>query len=162
MSKDRFRFQTPVRVRWMECDAQGIVFFGAYANYLEVAQSEYFRNLGFSIYRVAEHGYFDTAVVKLTVEYQAPARVDDMLDLLVRISRIGTSSMTMELEIYRQQGGELLTVMEAVHVGYDASSGRSKPVPDDIRRLIEHFEATGQVLPLEQFPDLAQAALAPS
>ena len=158
MSRELFKFQTPVRVRWMECDAQGIVFFGAYTNYLEVAQSEYFRNLGFSIYRIAERSYFDTAVVKLIVEYKAPARVDDMLDLLVRISRIGNSSMTLELNIYRQEDGELLTVMEAVHAGFDASTGRSKPVPPDIRRLIDHFESTGEVLPLESFPALAKAA----
>ena len=48
----------------MECDAQGIVFNGSYMTYLEVGQAEYFRNLGFSIYRIAERGYFDTAVVK--------------------------------------------------------------------------------------------------
>ena len=45
----------------MESDAQGIVYFGAYMDYLEVAWSEYFRNLGVSIYRVAQKGYFDTA-----------------------------------------------------------------------------------------------------
>ena len=70
MGRSQFKFQTPVRVRWMECDAQGIVFFGAYMNYLEVGLSEYFRNLGFSIYRIAETGFFDTAAVKLTVEYK--------------------------------------------------------------------------------------------
>ena len=64
MPKQDFKFKTPIRVRWMEGDAQGIVFNGAYLGYLEVAQAEYFRNLGFSIYRIATAGYFDTAVVK--------------------------------------------------------------------------------------------------
>ena len=158
MGRSQFKFQTPVRVRWMECDAQGIVFFGAYMNYLEVGLSEYFRNLGFSIYRIAENGFFDTAAVKLTVEYKAPARVDDLLDLCLRVSRVGNTSINFNLEIYLGGTDQLLTTMETVHVGYDAGLGQSKPVPNEIRRLVDHFEATGEALPLEQFPALAQAA----
>ena len=79
MPRGDFKFQTSLRVRWMECDAQGIVFNGAYMGYLEVGQAEYFRNLGFSIYRIAQRDYFDTAVVKTVIEYKAPARVDDLL-----------------------------------------------------------------------------------
>ena len=159
-----FKFHTPLRVRWMECDAQGIVFFGAYMNYLEVAQSEYFRNLGFSIYHLAEKGFFDTAVAKLTVEYKAPARVDDLLDLFMKVSRIGNTSIAFDLEIYLaspgglSESGKLLTTMETVHVGYDATTGETKPVPEEIRRLVDHYESTGQVLPMDQFPTLGQAA----
>ena len=158
MAKSQFKFQTPVRVRWMECDAQGIVFFGAYLNYFEVAQSEYFRNLGFSIYRIAENGFFDTAAVKLTVEYKAPARVDNLLDVCMKVSRIGNASMNFDLEIYLSGTDQLLTTMETVHVGYDAGLGQSKPVPDEIRQMIDHFESTGEALPLDRFPALAQAA----
>ena len=170
MPKVDFKFHTPLRVRWMECDAQGIVFFGAYMNYLEVAESEYFRNLGFSIYHLAEKGFFDTAVVQLNVEYKAPARVDNMLDLYMRVTRLGNTSIAFQSEIYlssptggqsgseQQSNAPLLTTMETVHVGYDGDSGETRPVPDEIRRLVDHYESTGQVLPLEQFPALAQAA----
>ena len=161
MAKQDFKFHTPLRVRWMECDAQGIVFFGAYMNYLEVAESEYFRNLGFSIYRLAEKGFFDTAVVQLNVEYKAPARVDDMLDLFMRVTRIGNTSIAFQLEIYlsrQTQSDQLLTTMETVHAGYDAASGGTRPVPNEIRGLVEHYESTGRVLPLDGFPALAQAA----
>ncbi len=102
MSKQDFKFKTPIRVRHMEGDAQGIVFNGAYLGYLEIAQAEYFRNLGFSIYRIARAGYFDTAVVKTTLEFKAPARVDQMLDLHARVVAIGTTSLTLEVEIYPQ------------------------------------------------------------
>ena len=53
MSIDEYRFTYKIRVRWMECDAQGIAFNGSYLGYLEIAQAEYFRNLGFSIYKIA-------------------------------------------------------------------------------------------------------------
>jgi acyl-CoA thioester hydrolase len=159
MGKTDFKFHTPVRVRWMECDAQGIVFNGAYLGYLEIGQAEYFRHLGFSIYKIAQRGYFDSAVVKATLEFKAPARVDDLLDLYVRVSRIGNTSLTLESAIYPQESDRLLTTMEAVYVGFHPQSGSTRPVPDEIRELVTHFEATGEVLPLDRFPGLAAAAL---
>ncbi len=158
MPKKDFKFRTPVRVRWMEGDAQGIVFNGAYLGYLEIAQAEYFRNLGFSIYRIARAGYFDSAVVKTTLEFKAPARVDQMLDLYARVAAIGTTSLTLEVEIYPQDSEQLLTTIHAVYVGYIPQTGETRPVPAEIRALVDHFEATGQVLPLTDFPELARAA----
>ena len=159
MPKQDFRFHTNVRVRWMECDAQGIVFNGAYMGYLEIAQAEYFRNLGFSIYRIAQRGYFDSAVVKATLEFKAPARVDEVLELRSRVSRIGNTSLTLDVEIYAHGSDRLLTVMQAVYVGFYPESGTTRPVPDDIRSLVNHYETTGEVTPIEQFPALAEAAL---
>ena len=158
MAKAGFRFNTVVRVRWMECDAQGIVFNGAYLGYLEVAQAEYFRNLGFSIYRIAQRGYFDSAVVKTTLEFKAPARVDDVLELHTRVARIGNTSLALEVEIYRQDSDQLLSSIEAIYVGFHADTLQTRPVPDAIRTLVDDFEATGETLPLEGFPELHAAA----
>ncbi len=158
MPKADFRFSTPVRVRWMECDAQGIVFNGAYMGYLEIAQAEYFRNLGFSIYRLAQNGYFDSAVVKADLQFKVPARVDEMLELFARVARIGNTSITLLVEIYSVGTEKLLTTMEAVYVGFYADSGTTRRVPDAIRSLVDHFEATGEVLGLDEFPELAAAA----
>ena len=52
----------------------------------------------------------------------------------------------------------LLTTIQSVYVGYHADSGNTRPVPDEMRELINHFEQTGKVLPLNRFPDLAEAA----
>ena len=158
MTADEFRFCCQIRVRWAECDAQGIVFNGAYLGYLEIAQAEYFRNLGCSIYRIARNGYFDSAVVKADLEFKAPARVDEVLTLFARVSRIGNTSLTLKVEIYPENGDRLLTNMEAVYVGFHADNGTTRPVPDDIRSLINYFEETGEVLSMEGFPELAEAA----
>ena len=157
MNTSDFRFSTPLRVRWAECDAQGIAFYGAYMGFLEIAQSEYFRNLGYSIYRIAQQGYFDTVVAKATLEYKASARVDDMLDLYTRVSHLGVTSMVMDSEIFRQEPRELLFQSQVVYVGFDIAQGGKKPVPRDIRAVIEEYEATGRVLPMDQLPDLARA-----
>jgi len=157
MAKSDFRFITPVRVRWMECDAQGIVYNGAYLGYLEIGQAEYYRNLGFAIYIIPQSGYFDFAVVKSTQEFKAPAKVDEIIELHVRVSNIGNTSLTLNLEIYPDGSDRLLTSIETVYVGYDAATESSRPVPDAIRQLVTHFEETGEVLPIDQFPELAKA-----
>ena len=148
---------TTVRVRWMECDAQGIVYNGAYLGYLEIGQAEYYRNLGFAIYIIPQSGYFDFAVVKSTQEFKAPAKVDEIIELHVRVSKIGNTSLTLNLEIYPEGRDRLLTSIETIYVGYDAATESSRPVPDAIRQLVTRFEETGDVLPIEQFPDLAKA-----
>ncbi len=161
MPKEDFKFHTSLRVRWMECDAQGIVYNGSYMDYLEVGQAEYYRNLGFSIYKIAERGYFDTAVVKVTLEFKAPARVEDMLDIYVRISRMGNSSIAMDMEIYIQGGDRLIATGQAIYVGYDAATVSARPVPPDIRELVAEYESTGVAPPLERFPGLAAAVDSP-
>ena len=155
-----FRFGFPVRVRWQECDAQGIAFNGSYLGWLEIAQAEYFRNLGFSIYRIAAAGYFDSAVVKVTIEYKAPARVDQILDLRARVTRIGNTSLTLQVAIF-PEGSDAdpapMTSIEAIYVGFYANTGETRPVPDAIRALVEHWESAGATLPLANFPQLAAA-----
>ncbi len=157
MAKSDFRFMTKIRVRWMECDGQGIVYNGAYLGYLEIGQAEYYRNLGFAIYIIPQSGYFDFVVVKSTQEFKAPAKVDEIIELHVRVSNIGNTSLTLNLEIYAEGNDRLLTSIETVYVGYDTATESTRPVPDAIRELVIHFEETGEVLPIEQFPELAKA-----
>jgi acyl-CoA thioester hydrolase len=157
MAQSDFKFKSSVRVRWMECDAQGIVYNGAYLGYLEIGQAEYYRNLGFAIYTIPESGYIDFAVVKSTLEFKASAKVDEIIDLYVQISKIGNTSLTLNMEIYPAGSDRLLTEIETIYVGYDAVTESSKPVPDDIRLLITHYEDTGEILPMDQFPDLSKA-----
>ena len=155
MPKADFKFHTSFRVRWMECDAQGIVYNGAYMDYIEVGQSDYYRNLGFSIYKIAERGYFDSAVVKVTLEFKAPARVEDLLDIYMRVARLGNTSITMQMETYIQGEEKLLATSEIIYVGYDVATGTTRPIPEELRVLVGRYEEDGVVLPLEQFPHLA-------
>ena len=156
-----FRFRCRIRVRWAECDAQGIVFNGAYFSYLEVAMAAYYRNLGIALYDPEGRRHFDTATVKATLEYVSPARVDDTIDLYWKVERIGNSSITTRAEIRDIRSGGLVLRAEVIHVDYDSDAGTSRPVPDDMRRLIETFESTGVVIPLDELPGLEGVARAP-
>jgi acyl-CoA thioesterase FadM len=83
-----------------------------------------------------------------------------MLDLLARVSRIGNTSLTLEVAIYPQDDGATsapMTTIEAIYVGFHADTGETRPVPDAIRTLVDTYESTGTILPLSEFPELAAA-----
>ena len=140
MPKRDFRFKHRLRVRWGECDAQGIVFNAQYMNYIEVAQAEYFRNLGMRHYSDEVRRRFDLATVKATLEYMAPTRVDDLLDIYTRVSRLGNSSITFVTEMYIPGQDAPCNKSEVIYANFDADTGVPRRIPDDIRETIKAFE----------------------
>lgn len=142
--REDFRFFHPLRVRWAEVDRQDVVFNGNYLLYFDVGVTEYWRAL------IAGHeaGYGEKLaawmhniyVAKATVEYHASARFDDMLDVGVRLARLGRSSMRFVPEIYC--GTKHLITGELIYVYRDPVAQASAPVPDELRELMIAFEKT--------------------
>ena len=139
-----FKFFHPLRVRWAEVDRQDVVFNGNYLLYFDVAITEYWRALIAG--REGEYGgklqawMHNIYVAEATVEYHASARFDDMLDIGVRLARLGRSSMRFVPEIYR--GEEHLITGELIYVYRDPVAQASSPVPDELRELMIAFEKT--------------------
>ena len=126
------------------------MYNACYLTYLEVAQVEYFRSLGIlTLPRKDEEqrASFDTATVKATLEFKASARFVEMIDVYTRVLRIGSSSFTMEPEIYREDSDVLLVNAEVVYVNYDSDQSVAFPVSDDVRARINKFEENGEVIP---------------
>ena len=140
LPKSDFRFHHTLRVRWGECDAQGIVFNAQYLNYVEVVQAEYYRNIGVLLYDEDSRKDFDVATVNVSLNYLAPAVVDDLLDIYMRVSGIGNSSIKVAVEMHRQAPEELIATGDNVYVAYDSRQRKSHPVPEDIREKISIFE----------------------
>lgn len=115
---------------------QGVVFNAHYLAYFDVALTEYWEALTGARNadgdRVFEHLY----VVKSVIDYHASARFDDVVDIGVRIARLGRASMTCHFEIHR--GGEHLITGETVYV--HAVHGSSVPFPDAFRAKVAEFE----------------------
>ena len=86
-----FRFSYRTRVGFDETDAQGIVYYGRYNPYFDLARVEYLRSLGL-LQRRGEVG--DFVMRANDVEYFAPAVFDDEIEVCVRVSRLGRTSVT--------------------------------------------------------------------
>jgi acyl-CoA thioester hydrolase len=136
-----FRFLHRLRVRWAEVDKQDIVFNGHYLTYFDVAITEYWRACGLPYPAITDRWSSDLFVVRASLEYRAPARYDDDLDIGVRLAAIGTSSLRFEIAIFR--GDEHLITGELVYVNADATTRKSLPVPDELRTILERFERAG-------------------
>ncbi len=137
-----FRLACPVRVRYSEIDRQGIVYYSRYLEYVDVALSGYFRALGFPYQELVEQHGFAPSVVKATIEFKRTARFDESLQVWARVAAIGRTSFTVDFEITREAGGELVASAQIVYVNFDKAAQASRPVPESIRRRIEAFEGT--------------------
>lgn len=142
MQQNDFRFSCPLRVRWAEADPQGIVFNGHYLTYADVGITEYFRAVKAAHPDTGITGS-DFFAVRTLLEYQAPACFDDLLDIHVRISRLGNSSMQFAIGIYRQQ--ELLVTGEIVYVHADMETRRPKIIGQAFRDAIGAFEESDRL-----------------
>jgi acyl-CoA thioester hydrolase len=138
MPHSDFHFTTPLRIRWAEVDKQGIVFNGHYLAYFDIGVTEYWRALGFPYPEGLVSQGSDLYVKKASVEYHASAEFDDVVDIAVRVARIGNSSMQFLLEIYR--GDTLLVNGELVYVNADPVTRKAVTVPKILRDAINTLE----------------------
>ncbi|WP_280150322.1 YbgC/FadM family acyl-CoA thioesterase [Piscinibacter sp. XHJ-5] len=139
MKRSEFRFFERLRVRWAEIDQQKIVFNGHYLMYFDTAVTGYWRALALPYEKTLAYLNGDLFVRKATVEFEGSGRLDDLLDVGVRCMRIGTSSMTFVAAVFRNE--ELLVSGELVYVFADPSTQRSKPVPQELRDVLQAFES---------------------
>ena len=139
MTRQDYRFFHRLRVRWVEVDMQKIVFNAHYLMYFDTAVADYWRALRLP-YEASMHLLEgDLFVKKATVEYHASARYDDTIDVGLKCSRIGKSSIVFTGDIFR--GDELLITCELLYVFADPATQKSKPVPEALRNMFNAFEA---------------------
>jgi YbgC/YbaW family acyl-CoA thioester hydrolase len=134
-----FRLFHRLRVRWAEVDMQKIVFNGHYLMYFDTAMADYWRALALPYEEAMHQLGGDLFVKKASVEYHASARYEDMLDVALKCTRVGNSSILFTGGIF--QGDKLLITCELVYVYADPATQTSRPVPQALRGLFTRFEA---------------------
>lgn len=129
------QFRYFLRVRYSECDAQQVVFNARYGEYVDIATVEFFRALGFGSALI--NGKFEYQVVKQTMEWKAPARFDNILELSVAAKQLGNTSLTLVTEIRIAGSDSVIVSAETVYVLMDAHSMKKVPLPADMRVAME-------------------------
>ncbi|MDO8450005.1 MAG: YbgC/FadM family acyl-CoA thioesterase [Rhodoferax sp.] len=138
-TRQDFRFFHRLRVRWAEVDMQKIVFNAHYLMYFDTAMADYWRALALPYDTTMQALEGDIYVKKATVEFHASARVDDQLDVALKCSRIGTSSMVFTGAIFR--GDDHLISCELIYVFADPATQTSRPVPIALCDILTGYEA---------------------
>jgi len=128
-------FRYYLRVRYGECDAQRVVFNARYADYIDLATTEFVRALGFG--EALANGSLDYQLVKLIVDWEAPARYDQVLELSVYATRLGNTSFTLATEFRIAGRQEVIVTAETVNVVVDARTLKKTPLSPDFRATLE-------------------------
>jgi acyl-CoA thioester hydrolase len=135
--KPPFKYSALARVWFSDTDAQGIVYYGRYLPYFDHARVEYHRHLGLLGPTAGDHEFVMRAS---SVEYLAPARFDDLLEIFVRLSRIGRTSVTYDCAAYRVDDDLLMCTAQQTLVLVDLDERRAAPIPESFRDAIRAFE----------------------
>jgi acyl-CoA thioester hydrolase len=130
-----FKYSALARVWFSDTDAQGVVYYGRYLPYFDHARTEYHRHLG----GFATSGS-EFVMRASTVEYHAPARFDDLIEVFVRVARIGRTSATYDHAACRLSDDMLLATAQQTLVLVELESRRPTPVPDELRAGVRAFE----------------------
>jgi acyl-CoA thioester hydrolase len=128
-------FRHRLRVRYNECDPQGVVFNANYLTYFDLTMTELWREVGG--YQAMVDSGVDMVVAAATIRYLAPLRFDDEFEVVARITRLGETSMTTELVV--DDGGETAAVGELRHVFVAPNGGAKQPIPDQIRDRLSAY-----------------------
>ncbi len=126
---DCFRYY--LRVRYSECDAQKVVFNARYAEYVDIGTVEFLRA------SCPDYGFFEYHLVKQTIEWFAPARFDQVLELSVSVQHIGTTSFTIITELRVAGSEQVISRAETINVFIDEASMKKTSIPPDLRTAME-------------------------
>ena len=134
--KPPFKYSALTRVGFSDTDAQGIVYYGRYLPYFDSARVEYHRHLDMLETRPLEVEFVMRAS---TIEYLAPARFDDLIEVFIRVARIGRTSVTYECAAYREDDSLMVTAAQTL-VLVDLDERKACAIPDWYREKVGAFE----------------------
>jgi acyl-CoA thioester hydrolase len=136
-------FRYYLRVRYGECDQQGVVYNARYGDFVDLASTEFLR-AAFAPLNCFD-GSFEFQVVKMLIEWTGPARFDDTLAIDVSLKHLGNTSYTLGFALRRAGEDNTLVTAETVNVHVDPKHWIKAPLPEDFRAKLT-AAAKGQVV----------------
>ncbi|HEX4574380.1 MAG TPA: thioesterase family protein [Gemmatimonadales bacterium] len=116
-------------VRWSDVDFAGIIFYGSYVRFFEIAETELFRSCGLAYAQMFDR--YDIFLPRKAVhsEFYSPARLDDRLRVATYVGRVGTQSMMLNFDVLRDDSAALRAAGWMVLVCVDRQRLRPRPLP---------------------------------
>ena len=119
-----------MRVRYSECDPQGVVFNANYLMYFDETMGELWRE-AFGSYQAMVDAGTDMVVAEARLRYRSPLRFDEEFDVTATVTRLGETSITTSMTA--EHDGTVATEGELRHVFIDPESGEKRTIPEDVR-----------------------------
>lgn len=128
-------FDVLIRVRYAECDAQQVVFNSRYAEYADLAATEFMRSLVGGYTELVNQG-FDNQVVNMNISWQSSAKFDDVIRMTVSVSNIGNTSFSLNIVLKEHVDDRPIATIDIVYVMVDAKSFTKIPVPSGLKEKL--------------------------
>ncbi len=132
---DDYTFRLLMRVRYCECDAQQVVFNGRYADYADIAATEFIRVAAGGFQTLLEQG-IDNQVVSLKIDWQSSAKFDDVLALDVNVGHIGNTSYSLCTNIFDYSTGRPVATITVVYVVVDTEQYQKMAIPNSLKQKL--------------------------
>ena len=136
------RFEVCDRVRWSDCDTSGIIYYGAYVRLFQIAEEELFRACGLPFEELRKARGVWIPRKAFHVEFHSPAQLDEEVVVQAWFSKIGTTSLTMQFEVFRAPDRTHRATGTLTVVSVDKNSMTKKPLPEDVKRQLQRFAAS--------------------
>lgn len=131
-------------VRWSDVDYAGIIFYGAYVRFFEIAETELFREAGVPYSQVFDRFNIWLPRVHLECDFQYPARLDDRLRVAAYFTRFGSSSVALAFDVLHVAAWRLAAAGREVLVCTDRGSMGPRVLPPELREHLEPFAMTSR------------------
>jgi YbgC/YbaW family acyl-CoA thioester hydrolase len=135
-------FTVDERVRWSAVDKAGIIFYGAYVHFFELAEMELFRNAGAPYSVVFDRYDMWLPRVHLQSNFHYPSRLDDELRVAAYFTRFGTSSLQINFDILHLGAHRLAVTGHEVLVCTTRDTLKTRPLPEGLKKLLEPYLMT--------------------
>jgi acyl-CoA thioester hydrolase len=133
-----FVAETQIRVRYAETDQMGVVYYGNYAQYFEVARADSIRDLGYT-YRDMEESGVIMPVVELHCKFLRPASYDELITVKSTVKELPTDHRIEFLQEVFNEQGKLLTTGKVVLYFVTAKDMQKTTMPETLRKKLEPF-----------------------
>ena len=131
-------FRHTIRVRFAECDQQGVVFNAHWLGYFDVLITELWREHGGGYSEMLAAGT-DMVVAEVTLRLLGPARFDDDVDFELTVTRLGTTALSTHIEA--TVDGNPVASGDMRHVCIDPETKTKKAIPDEVREGLAGIQA---------------------
>jgi acyl-CoA thioester hydrolase len=131
-------FSHRVRVRFNECDPQGVVFYANYLMYVDVAMTEFWREAVGGYAAMVASGT-DVMVAEANIRYRESARFDDEVDVRMWVTRLGITSVVSGFALARAADGALLVEGELRQVFVDGTNYEKREIPEPTREGLARY-----------------------
>lgn len=137
-------FEVQDRVRWSDVDRAGIIYFGSYVRFFEIAETELYRAIGLPYSHAFEELNAYPIRAQFHCDFKSPAYLDDLLTVRIWATHLGASSLRLDFRILRTESergeiDDLLMTGYCILVTVDRVYYKPVRVPDSLRSAIAPY-----------------------